>query len=355
MGRQPPAPTTRRRRPIALALLLVAIAWTTPASAKRKDDRLVLVNGDHIVGEIKKLEHGELWFKADYVLDTFQVDWARVQELESQDMFHVLLKNGQHFTGAIARHADGRFTIAAPDAPAIVWSDVVGMLPDEASIWAQLTGQLTSGFSYTSGDSQTQFSSSGSLGYVADRYAFDLSGSSTFSGQEDGSSTRRNTADLTNQFTLRPKWFAATLLGLLNSDQQDLDLRTTAGAGIGRWLVRTERTGLSSFGGLVYTHERYTTDSTTTDSQSADNLEGVLALWFSLYRFKTTTIDARLTLYPSLSSAGRLRVSAAPTLNLEIARNLYWSFTLYENYDSQPPVNANKNDFGVTNSLGWKF
>jgi hypothetical protein len=26
----------------------------------------------------------------------------------------------------------------------------------------------------------------------------------------------------------------------------------------------------------------------------------------------------------------------------------------HENYDSQPPVNAN-NDFGVTNSIGWKF
>jgi len=48
-------------------------------------------------------------------------------------------------------------------------------------------------------------------------------------------------------------------------------------------------------------------------------------------------------------------VSLAPSLNIEIAHNLHWSFTLYESYDSQPPVSANKNDFGVTNSIGWKF
>ena len=66
-------------------------------------------------------------------------------------------------------------------------------------------------------------------------------------------------------------------------------------------------------------------------------------------------IASRLTIYPSLTTIGRVRLNYAPTLSLEIARNLYWNFTLYENYDSQPPVNANKNDFGITNSIGWKF
>lgn len=66
-------------------------------------------------------------------------------------------------------------------------------------------------------------------------------------------------------------------------------------------------------------------------------------------------VESRLTVYPSLTTFGRVRLNHAPTLNFEIARNLYWNFTLYENYDSHPPVNANKNDFGITNSIGWKF
>jgi putative salt-induced outer membrane protein YdiY len=170
-------------------------------------------------------------------------------------------------------------------------------------------------------------------------------------------STSRNTADVINEFTIRPKWFALGLGGLTNSEQQQLDLRTTLGGGVGRWLGRTDRTSLVGFGGVVYTHERYSAppDPSLPGSEIANNIEGVLGLDFSLFRFKTTDVTSRLTIYPSLTTKGRVRLNYAPTLNIEIAHNLYWSFTLYENYDTQPPVSANKNDFGVTNSIGWKF
>jgi hypothetical protein len=36
-------------------------------------------------------------------------------------------------------------------------------------------------------------------------------------------------------------------------------------------------------------------------------------------------------------------------------RQLFWDFGLYENFDSRPPVNAPRNDVGVTTALGWKF
>jgi hypothetical protein len=39
----------------------------------------------------------------------------------------------------------------------------------------------------------------------------------------------------------------------------------------------------------------------------------------------------------------------------EIFRNFFWKFSLYENFDSRPPVQTPRNDFGVSTSLGWKF
>jgi hypothetical protein len=121
--------------------------------------------------------------------------------------------------------------------------------------------------------------------------------------------------------------------------------------------VRTERTSLTAFGGIVYTHEQYAVppDPSQTGSEVTDNIEGLLGSEYSFVHFKSAKVLSRFTLYPSLTSLGRVRLSYAPTMNLEIAHNLYWSFTLYENFDSQPPVTANKNDFGVTNSIGWKF
>jgi putative salt-induced outer membrane protein YdiY len=350
----------RRRRPPCVALLaLVVAAWAPALSAKRADDRLVLANGDHFVGEIKKLAHGELHFKTDYVVDEFLIDWLRVREIESQDLFQVLVKDGRHLTGHVARYADGRFTITAATGgvTSLPWSDVIAFVPVETSIWMQLAGRIDSGFSYTSDNNQTQLSVSGSIGYVADRWAFDLSGSSTSSRQSAGDGTSRNTAGLITQITIAPKWFAMSLVELLNSHQQDLDLRTTLGGGFGRLLIQTERTALTTFGGLVYTHEQYSppADAGQQSSPPANNLEGLVSARFSLYRFKTTDVEANFTVYPSLTTPGRVRINLAPSLNIEIAHNLHWSFTLYENYDSQPPVNANKNDFGVTNSIGWKF
>jgi hypothetical protein len=346
-------------RAIFLAIVLTAV-WSETLSAKRKDDRMVMANGDALTGEIKKLERGELYFKGDYMLSSMQVDWRQVREIESRDDFRVILTSGLRVTGPIVRRPDGSFTITPHDGSDAVradWSEIVGFLPVETSFWRQLTGNIDSGFSYASGDSQTQFSASGSLVYPADGYSLALSGSSTFSGQADGSNTSRNTVQVLNQFSFAPNWYAAGIAELLNSEQQDLNLRTTLGGALGRWFRRTDKVSLTGIAGLVYTHESYSTppDPSQPGSQVADNIEGVIGLDFSFFNFKTAEIVSRLTIYPSLTTAGRVRLSYAPTLNLEIAHNLYWSFTLYENYDSNPPVNANKNDFGVTNSFGWKF
>ena len=246
-------------RVCALALIVCAgLAWPTPAEAKRKDDRMVLSNGDQIVGEIKSVAQGELLFKPEYVLSSMSVDWRMVRELHSQDRYHVKLSTGMFATGTIERRADGSFLVNVTGGQTIttIWQDVVAMSPAESSFWAQLTGDINSGFSYTSGINQTQFSASGALGYSTERYTFHADGSSTFSGQSDGSSTSRNTLTVLNALILKPRVYAGILTDFLNSQQQDLDLRTTVGGAVGRWLVLTDKTEVTIFGGAVYTHER---------------------------------------------------------------------------------------------------
>jgi hypothetical protein len=96
-----------------LYLTIVVASATTPLSAKRKDDILVLVNGDRLVGEIRELAQGELHLKTQYILNEFHVDWKQVQQLESQDVFRVGMKNGRRLTGAIVRKLDGRLTVTS--------------------------------------------------------------------------------------------------------------------------------------------------------------------------------------------------------------------------------------------------
>jgi hypothetical protein len=56
-----------------------------------------------------------------------------------------------------------------------------------------------------------------------------------------------------------------------------------------------------------------------------------------------------------MSDPGRYRVSTEGDLKIELVNNLYWKFRVYENFDNKPPVNAPRNDVGVSSSLGWSF
>jgi hypothetical protein len=59
---------------------------------------------------------------------------------------------------------------------------------------------------------------------------------------------------------------------------------------------------------------------------------------------------------PSLTTAGRYRISLSSSIKREVLKDLYSSVDLFETYDSGPPqVGAKKNDLGVTMSFGWKY
>jgi hypothetical protein len=76
---------------------------------------------------------------------------------------------------------------------------------------------------------------------------------------------------------------------------------------------------------------------------------------FSTFRFKTLAFGADVSVFPSLSDPGRVRFVANGDVKIELVRNLYWKFRLYENFDNRPPVNAPRNGAGASSSLGWTF
>lgn len=90
------------------ALIVILTLLAGPAFAKRKDDVVVMKNGDRFTGEIKGLQHGELIFKAAYMVDSVRLDWNRVERLESKDSYIVALSSGARVTGNIERETIAR-------------------------------------------------------------------------------------------------------------------------------------------------------------------------------------------------------------------------------------------------------
>ena len=338
--------------------LLLILVFASATLAKNNDDVVVLKNGDRMTGEIKGLQRGELRIKADYMAEAVRLDWARVERIESKSTYLISLVNGQLFTNVMRLLPSNSTQVAnfvigsSADALRVHQLDVIRILPADPRFWTRLEGSIDFGFSFTSGNDQYQTSLDATTTYRTGDHAFTARIGSTFSGQTQGDSITRNQFTFDYRKQLTPRYYLGGLFDLLQSDQQSLELRTSVGGLLGRNLHQSESTRLSVFGGLVGTRENYSAVIGTPETTNADALAGVD---FTTFRFKTTDIRSRFSLFPSLTTPGRMRLQANTDLSIKIVKDLYWGFHLYENFDSKPPVRADKNDLGVTTSLGWKF
>jgi hypothetical protein len=230
--------------------------------------------------------------------------------------------------------------------------DVIRIAPADRRFWKQLEGSIDFGFNFTSGNDQYQTQLAATTTYRTGDHSFTASIDSAFSGQTDGTNLTRNQFNFDYRKQLTSRWYFGGLFDLLRSDQQSLKLRTSVGALIGRNIKQTERTRLSIFGGVVGTRENY---SESVGKPKSTNGDAILGADFVTFRFNRTDIRSRLSLFPSLTTPGRTRLQATSDLRIKVVKDLWWGFHIYENFDSKPPVRADKNDLGVSTSLGWKF
>src|ERR1044072_2377355 len=210
-----------------IVLVLVAlVVYAAPARAKSKDDVVVLKNGDRMTGEIKKLQRGELIFKASYMADAVRLDWSKVARLESKDKYLIILTDGRLFTDNLrlsppgAAAADNFLIGAEQNAFKTEQMEVLRITPVEAGFFRQLEGTMDFGLSFTSGNDQYQTDFSSSVTYRKGIHPLTGRLDSTFSGQTEGSSSARNQFTLDYRRQLSPRWYAGGIFDLLRSDQQ---------------------------------------------------------------------------------------------------------------------------------------
>ena len=346
----------RRKSCVLIATMLLLVS---PLYGKRKDDAVTMKNGDKFTGEIKALQYGELIFQSDYMKDSVHLDWKKVESLQSKDTFIVSLTNGTRVTGLITKETtsseDGKdFRIVGEGTEVVVTiSDVIAIGQREASFWNQLTGSISYGFGFASGNKETNSTLGADVAFRTTKNSVQLATSSQFGSQANAKNTNRFTFDSQYSRLLTKKWLAAGLFSLLRSNQQDLTLRSTYGGAFGRKLVQTDRTALTVIGGAAFSHESYVPQPGFEPIHN--NAESLVGVTFSTFRFNSLNLRSHALVFPSLSDPGRVRLSSQSGLRIELIRNFNWNFDLYENYDTRPPVSAPKNDLGITTSIGWTF
>jgi putative salt-induced outer membrane protein YdiY len=344
-------------RVIRIFLLAPLFAFLcSPAQAKRKDV-VIMNNGDHFTGQIKRLENGLLYVETEYVSGNIGLDWNQVQSVESTATYQIVLNNGQRLEGRIEKSGEKAktedFLIREATEEVQVPSAAIGSIDvKKPTFWRQLTGAIDVGYSFTSGNSQTTLNTDTSVAYQTARWKVATSFDATFSGQSGASKTNREDLQTTVTKFLNRNSFVAALSDFLHSSQQDLNLRTTLGGGYGRYLKRTTNSNLAWLGGAVYVHESF---GTTAGNPSDQSMEAVVGVQYNLVRFNFGELHSQVQTFPGLTDAGRIRLKTNNSVTINLRNNFHLLFTFWDNFDSKPPVTARKNELGISMGIGWSF
>lgn len=332
--------------------LILAVVATGPLQARDKTDVIILTNGDKVTGEIKKVERGLLEIKTDF-MGTINVEWEHIKEVRSQYAFQVELTSGVRYLGTIEPADDGKLEVTS--AYSQIETDVlevVKVTPIEDKVWDRFNGSVDFGFSFKRANRVTDYNLSANAKYRVEKYVATVGYESSLSSTSNVETTQRNM--VTTQFNryLENRWSIIALGSFTQNQELGLDFRGLGGGGIGKDFVQTNSAIVTAIVAGLYNREKFTEDETFQSS-----FESMGGLDFQAFKFRDPKVDITSTLFaiPSITDWGRIRLEFAIKLRWEIFGDFYWSASAFDSFDSRPPKDTEKNDFGVVTSIGYTF
>ena len=130
----------------------------------------------------------------------------------------------------------------------------------------------------------------------------------------------------------------------------EIDYRLVPSTGVGYWFCNLPKTRMMAEMAIGLEHSDYR-------SESGDNNEVVLIprAFLETRLFVNSKISQDITLYSSLRDAGEFRLRSETTFTNPLTDKLSLNFSFIDDYNSDPPEDAEKNDLRFTSSLSLSF
>ena len=348
------APLGRLDRAL-IAILSVALihASASVSFAQGRTDVVTLANGDHITGEVVKVERGRLEFKTDDA-GTLYLEWDKIASLVANRFVEVLTSSGQRYLGTLGPSSTRSISVVSLGGPlALQMSDVTLITPIGRSFWSRIDGSIDLGYNYTRSSGVAQFNLNSDTLYRRPASSVRLTMSATVTQKEDDSG-RDDRGTLAMSYLRYPwqHWFFTAAGQFETNESLGLVLRSQIGGAVGPRLINSTRAQMTLGAGLAVNEEH------GVDVEPTQNLEGLLDFRTSYYTYDRpkTNVDIGLQYYPSLSNTGRQRLQADVNFKRELWKDFFASFTFFNTFDSRPPnPSADQNDIGFVFSLGWSY
>lgn len=336
-------------------LLYAALLVAAPVLAQ---DKVTLSNGDVISGQLGTMTDGKLTIKSP-VLGDVVVPFEQVATIATQGTVEIVTRNGERVKRRIVGIDLGKLQLAAgeeggPAAPTITLDQVAQLNPPEHKPPAW-TGSLTVNTSVADGntDSRTAgFSLEAIQRRENDRINFDAAwnyGENKVAGDWQ-LNQRRAGAGIKYDYFLSKRLYALATTRVLGDTMADLDLRFSAGVGLGYQLVETETLSVLIEGGPSYFREDF---RSATPSQ--DYLAARCAYKVNWSMTDTMRFIHGVEAFPSLEQHDDVYFNMNTRLQVDFTRSMFAQLEWVWDYDNTPSPGRDRSDNRYILSVGWKF
>lgn len=331
---------------IGLLLFATTLTWAQP-------DSLIFKNGNYIVGEIKSLERNTLKIETDYSDDDFTIEWDGISEIYTHTLFLITLTNGSRYNGSINSIETGGISIITDEGDNIqVSADEIVYLDDmDQGFWSQLYASIDIGFDLTKSQNLRSFSMRSNAGYIARRWQLDGTFNRMTSRQDEVDDIERTDGKVTFKYFLPNDWYPTASVDFLSNTEQQLDLRTTAKLGFGKYVIHTNQLYWGFTVGANYNDEDYTPP----DLEDRHSWEGYMGTELNLFNVGDLSLVTYLLAYPSFTESGRWRSDFKFDAKYDLPFDFYIKAGFDLNYDNQPAEGSPKVDYVLHTGFGWEW
>jgi len=321
----------------------------------QKTDKVVLVNGDHITGEIKRLDLDILQFKTSS-MSIAKIKWYYINNVYAPDkLFQIELADKTKLFGNLdSTSTPGLLIIKNEVGKYEVETDkVVTIYQVKQLFWSRFSGSVSAGISYTKANDIWQANGAGSLSYTEEKYfgSFGFDILQTF--QNDSIFTAKNDAVLNFNRMMLANQFTTVFLTAQENTELGIQLRTGIGAGYGIDLLHTNVSRIRFIGAITGNKEVALGEAVTTN-----NAEGLIKLDVKVFKYTDPEIyiNAFVNWYPSITVTGRHRIEAELQIRFELLNDFFLEFKIYNNFDNKPVSTSSSNsDYGLISRFTYTF
>jgi hypothetical protein len=337
--------------PLRCSVFLLFLMLTVTRLFAQKDS-LVMKNGNVIVGEIKSLDKAIVAVSTGYSKNDFTIKWDGVKQIYSTTTFLITLKDGSRINGTIQSEDSGKVILADNTGKLVetTMENIVNLKGLKSSFWGRVHANVDLGLDITKANSLKQYSVRSSVGYMADMWNLDVTYNDIRSSQDNVATTKRTESGAYFSYVLPKDWYLAASIATLSNTEQSLDLRFTAKAGAGKYIVHTNKAYFSVGAG-----GSHLTESFTNGTAERSSFEGYVATNANLFNTGDFRLLSSVYVYAGITEAGRWRTDFDLDGRYNLPLNLYIGMGVTLNYDNKPAESGKEIDYVYVFSVGWKL